>query len=109
MNILLLVDPDIPVPPLLYGGIERIAYMLSMAYRRLGHQVTVMAGPNSNVPCVLEVFGKNGHGKSSIARLKEIFEVWKFLCFHRGRFDLIHNFGRLIYLMPILNDSVKKI
>ena len=35
--------------------------------------------------------------------------AWKFLWQHRNNFDLVHNFGRLAYLLPILHHPVKKI
>lgn len=36
MKILLINDPGIPVPPKLYGGIERIVYQLANQYTNLG-------------------------------------------------------------------------
>ncbi len=50
MRILLTADPEIPVPPLLYGGIERIIDSLIIEFRRLGHQVALAAHRESCVP-----------------------------------------------------------
>lgn len=41
MKILLIAEPGIPVPPKLYGGIERIVYQLANQYMALGHEVTL--------------------------------------------------------------------
>jgi len=50
MRILLLMDPFIPVPPENYGGIERIVFDMATEYVKMGHGVTVVAGPNSKSP-----------------------------------------------------------
>ena len=47
MRILLIVDPDNPVPPTHYGGTERVADLLAHEWSRLGHIVDLLAGPGS--------------------------------------------------------------
>src|ERR1700759_4886350 len=47
MRILLIMTPGIPVPPVLYGGVERVVYLLAEEYNRLGHEVTLLAGAGS--------------------------------------------------------------
>ena len=47
MNILLTVDPEIPVPPKGYGGIERIGDRLAKFYQENGHRVFLLAHPDS--------------------------------------------------------------
>lgn len=110
MRILLVMDPDLPVPPPLYGGHERLVAMFIEEYSRLGHEVTLLAGPNSKAPAVY-FFGKNNSdlNKNSIQRGVELFQAWKYLYKNADQFDLIHNFGRLAYLLPVLNKPVKKI
>ena len=39
MKILITVDPEIPVPPTNYGGIERIVSSLSEEFTKQGHEV----------------------------------------------------------------------
>jgi hypothetical protein len=51
MNITILADPRIPVPPKLYGGIERIVDMLMRGLVGRGHHVTLFAHEDSDVPC----------------------------------------------------------
>jgi glycosyltransferase involved in cell wall biosynthesis len=103
------MDPGIPVPPTLYGGHERLVYLFAEEYRKLGHEVTLLAGPESRCSGKTITFGTNDLSRSKLVRLKEAYFVWKYLHRNRDNFDLIHNFGRLIYLLPILNSPGKKI
>jgi len=109
MRILLIMDPGIPVPPPLYGGHERLVYMFAMEYRRLGHEVSLLAGPDSDIMGTVHTFGINDLQRSKTQRSKELVKAWAFLYNNRNKYDLIHNFGRLLYLLPILNCKVKKI
>jgi len=103
------MDPGIPIPPPLYGGHERLVYMFAEEYKKMGHTVYLLAGPSSNISGTVHSFGINDLKRSKLQRLKELFVAWRFLYKRRNDFDLIHNFGRLAYLMPILGSPVKKI
>mgnify|MGYP001112028886 CR=1 FL=1 len=123
MNILLIMDPGIPVPPLKYGGIERIVYLLANAYVEQGHQVTLLAGPASHCNGKTVTFGTNKLNGATWSRIKAIAFVWAFLIRSNlgpiltGKtvqrpspaFALIHNFGRLAYLLPVFRSSSTKI
>jgi glycosyltransferase involved in cell wall biosynthesis len=109
MRILLIMDPGIAVPPIYYGGIERIVYLLAQEYHALGHKVTLLAGPNSHCSGETITFGENNTERSKYAMYKEILFVWQYLRKNRKNFDLVHNFGRLIYLLPLINQQVNKI
>ncbi|MEO8886318.1 MAG: glycosyltransferase family 4 protein [Mucilaginibacter sp.] len=109
MRILLIMDPGIPVPPLLYGGHERLVDLFAGEYTRLGHQVTLLAGPDSHCTGTTVTYGINDLDRSKKQRNKEVWFVWNYLRKNHKNFDLIHNFGRLIYLLPVLNAPVKKI
>ncbi|HZX57187.1 MAG TPA: glycosyltransferase family 4 protein, partial [Mucilaginibacter sp.] len=109
MKILLIMDPGIPVPPQQYGGHERMVHLFASEYQKLGHEITLLAGPDSSCNGTTITFGKNDLDRPKSERNKEIFFVWKFLWKNRRNFDIIHNFGRLIYFLPILNSPVKKI
>jgi glycosyltransferase involved in cell wall biosynthesis len=109
MRILLIMDPGIPVPPTFYGGHERLVYLFAEEYTRRGHSVTLLAGPSSYCNGTTITFGVNNLKRSNQFKYKEIIFVWKYLYHHQKKFDLVHNFGRLIYLMPILNSRLKKI
>jgi glycosyltransferase involved in cell wall biosynthesis len=110
MRILLVMDPGILVPPKEYGGHERLVYMFAKEYRRQGHEVHLLVTTGSKIEgCTVHDFGKEGFPPNKWDARKAIPVAWKFLFKHRNEFDLIHNFGRLIYLLPILNHPVKKI
>ena len=109
MKILLLMDPGVSVPPKLYGGHERLVYMFAEQYIQMGHSVTILAGPDSYCSGKTICFGKNGLPKSKFQSLWEVLIAWKYLYLNHGKYDLIHNFGRLVYLIPILNKPVQKI
>lgn len=108
MRILLLMDPFIPVPPEHYGGIERVVYDIACRYVQEGHEVTLMAGPNSKSPGRLIIYGKNGALNPSID-LKLMTEVYLELRREIKKHDVIHNFGRLVFLAPFLKHRIKKV
>ncbi|RYY70628.1 MAG: glycosyltransferase family 4 protein [Chitinophagaceae bacterium] len=106
MKILLTADPEIPVPPLLYGGIERIIDMLVNVYVDQGHDVTLVAHPDSNVPCRLIPWkGRNSQGlKSMLVNTAQLSShVWK------EKYDVVHSFSRLAYLTPLLPSHTAKV
>ena len=98
------------VPPKGYGGIERIVAMLAKEYQLQGHEVHLFVTGGSYVDgCIMHTFGRPGFPPKKMDALKAIPVAWKFLWQHSSDFDLVHNFGRLAYLLPILNGPVKKI
>jgi glycosyltransferase involved in cell wall biosynthesis len=103
------MDPGIPVPPVLYGGHERLVHLFAEKYQKLGHEVTLLAGPNSYCSGKTITFGINDLDRSTGAKNVEIAFVWKYLYNNWHKYELVHNFGRLIYLLPILNKKVNKI
>ena len=109
MKILLIMDPGISVPPKLYGGHERLVSLFAKEYHEAGHEVTLLAGPESECEGTTVTFGVNDLERSNWQKSKETLFVWKYLLQNGNKFDLIHNFGRLIYLLPILNFKAKKI
>src|ERR1700751_5164266 len=94
LRIAITVDPEIPVPPLLYGGIERIVNMLVRGLVQRGHEVTLFANPDSQVPCRLLPYPRL-QSQSKIDTLANLWHVSQAI--HRGHFDLVHSFARLAY------------
>ena len=106
MRIALTADPELPVPPRLYGGIERIIDMLARELSRRGHQVTLFAHPDSETEAELIPWpGRSSHSRldtlrNSATLLKEV---------SRRRFDLVHSFSRVAYLLPLLPLPIPKL
>lgn len=110
MRILIVMDPGILVPPKGYGGHERLVAMFARQYHKLGHEVELLVTPGSEIEgCLVHPFGTEGFPPLKWDALKAIPDAWGFLYANRHKYDLIHNFGRLLYLLPILNTPVKKI
>jgi glycosyltransferase involved in cell wall biosynthesis len=110
MKILIVMDPGIMIPVKGYGGHERLVEMFAKEYHRLGHEVHLLITSGSSVEgCTVHDFGKEGFPPNKWDARKAMPVAWKFLWQHRNNFDLVHNFGRLAYLLPILHHPVKKI
>lgn len=108
LRVLLVMDPLIPVPPLHYGGIERVVADLADELGRRGHAVTLWAAPGSRSPGSVEPFGHPGEwtrwsNARNVATLSARFFAGA------ARFDLVHNFGRHAYLAAVLRDPLPKV
>ncbi|MCW8141872.1 MAG: glycosyltransferase [Planctomycetota bacterium] len=102
MRLALTVDPCLPVPPRGYGGIERVVDLLVRGLVARGHEVTLVAHPESATPAQeLIPYGVPPHA-SRRARARELAQVGRALWRGRRRFDVVHSFGRLAALVPIL-------
>ena len=53
MKIAMLAEPYVEVPPQKYGGTERVIYFLIKGLMERGHEVTLLAPGDSQVPCKL--------------------------------------------------------
>ena len=108
LRILLLMDPFIRVPPELYGGIERVIADLAAGLHRRGHQVTLWAAPGSRIPGTVEPFGRESEW-TPWSNIRNTATLTARFWVRPGRFDLIHNFGRLAYLVGILRWNLPKV
>lgn len=106
LKIALTADPELPVPPRLYGGIERIVDMLARGLAARGHEVTLFAHPESATAGRLRPWkGASSHSRTDTFRN----------AVHLGRavaqesFDIAHSFSRIAYLAPILPIGLPKI
>lgn len=110
MKILIVMDPGILIPVKGYGGHERLVEMFAKAYHRAGHEVHLLITSGSTVQgCTVHDYGKVGFPPKKEDARKALMVGCVFLWKHRNDFDLVHNFGRLAYLLPILNHPVKKL
>ena len=106
MHVALTCDPEIPVPPKLYGGIERIVDMLARGLVARGHTVTLFAHPDSaTAGRLLPWPGSSSQSKADTIRNAAT------LARHvaTDRFDLVHSFSRIAYMLPILPLRLPKL
>ena len=105
MTIAITADPKLPVPPRLYGGIERIIHMLVEGLIEREHDVTLFAHEDSEVPCRLVPYG----GTDPQAVLDTVRNTLSVSRLALDSPDVLHSFGRLAYLTPLLPLHFPKI
>ena len=105
MHIAITADPMIPVPPLLYGGIERIIDMLARGYEERGHTVTLFAHRDSNTAGRLVPYGGE-HPSKLLDVARNTVSISRLAV---NRPDVLHSFGRLATLLPLLPLGIPKI
>ena len=106
LRVFVTADPMLPVPPRLYGGIERVIALLIDGLMRRGHTVTLFAHPESTVACDLVPYtGGSGESWSETVAHGSIIAREAV----RRSPDVIQSFGRLAYLLPLLPFPVPKV
>jgi glycosyltransferase involved in cell wall biosynthesis len=106
VRIALTVDPELPVPPIYYGGIERIVDMLARGLVARGHEVTLFAHPESACPVAKICWP----GRRSGATLDTLLNAATLArCAAGQHFDLVHSFSRIAYLTPLLPLPIPKL
>lgn len=101
MNILLIADPHIPVPPSHYGGAERIVALYAEEFARLGHRVNLLAGAGSRS------FGGRlyRHVAPSLSYRSRAYRKLRFQLqslWAARDCDVVYNHGRFDYLESLL-------
>jgi len=100
-------DPEIPVPPARYGGIERIVDVLVCGLAARGHDVHLFAHPASTAPVPLVPY-RGRRSQSLWDTVRHSVQIWRQVQ-RLPRVDVIHSFGRLAYLLPVLRSSIPKV
>jgi glycosyltransferase involved in cell wall biosynthesis len=106
LSVAMTVDPEIPVPPTHYGGIERIVGMLIDGLLTRGHQVTLFAHPDSRVSCDLRPYPRH-RSRAAVDLCRNAWHVSSHVL--KGRYDVVHSFARLAYLLALLPLSIPKL
>ena len=101
MRVVITVDPYIPVPPTLYGGIERVVDFVVRGLVDRGHEVKLIAHPDSAVDVPVIPYGTPPHFTRA-ARARELMQVGSALWSLRNHTDVILSWGRLAALAPVL-------
>jgi glycosyltransferase involved in cell wall biosynthesis len=99
MKILLTCDPEIPVPPLGYGGVERLVDGLAASYQKMGHKVYLLANKKSDCKFALQIFPWPANSslgfKNIIINARALQAI-----ITKIKPDVVHSFSRLLYMYP---------
>lgn len=108
MKILFTVDPEIPVPPENYGGIERIVNGLISEFAAKGHEIYLLANKHSRAPCATHIEGWKGHNsRNKYDSFQNSIQLLKYTKKYKPH--IIHSFSRLLYVYPLLATTKFKI
>jgi glycosyltransferase involved in cell wall biosynthesis len=105
MKILVTGDPELPVPPRLYGGIERVIALLVDGLVERGHEVTLVAHADSRTSARLVAYRSDGPAVASGPR--RATSIARAALSHRPQ--VIHSFGRLATLAAVLPWRLPKV
>lgn len=106
MRIALTADPELPVPPTYYGGIERVVDMLARSLAARGHEVTLFANADSSCP-VRRIGWPGANSASRVDTIRNAATLARNVV--GGRFDIVHSFSRIAYLSPLLPLRIPKL
>ncbi|MBI9061926.1 MAG: glycosyltransferase [Marinilabiliaceae bacterium] len=99
MKILISTDPEIPVPPALYGGAERVAYGLIKGLKKEGHEIILLANKASKAPEVDKLIGwKKELSIGFWNILINAFQLFKVI--KQEKPDVVYCYSRILYLYP---------
>ena len=104
MYVAITADPMLPVPPHLYGGIERVIDMLARGLVARGHRVALVAHADSHTAGQLIPYATEQPG--GVGAVRNALSVARLVA---RRPDVVHSFGRLATLAPLLPLGVPKI
>ncbi|MBE9008232.1 glycosyltransferase [Fortiea sp. LEGE XX443] len=107
MRILLTADPELPVPPKLYGGIERIVDLLVTGLQARGHTVGLVAHADSTSPANHSFSWRGKRSQNKFDALQNIITLWSAV--QQFQPDIIHSFSRILYLLPLLPFDIPKV
>ncbi|HEY9824592.1 MAG TPA: glycosyltransferase, partial [Stenomitos sp.] len=107
MRILFTADPEIPVPPRHYGGVQRLVDSILRGIQAKGHVVGLVAHPGSESPA--NAFyawpGLNSQDRWDTVWNTRALQT----AVRRFRPDVIHSFSRLWYMLPLMASPLPKI
>ena len=101
MRILLIADAVLPVPPVTYGGAERVVHLFGKEFTEMGHKVDLMAAKGScSFGSRLYHHKAPGTGLMSRARRKTLFQLQSLWAARDC--DVVYAHGRVDYLQALL-------
>lgn len=106
MKILLTADPELPVPPPLYGGIERIVDALARELAARNHEVALVAHRDSTATNRLYAW-PGVKSQRAMDSARNAAALWS--AARDFKPDVLHSFSRALYLLPLLRGKIPKI
>ena len=107
MRILITADPELPVPPKLYGGIERIVDLLITGLQSRGHEVGLVANAESTSNSSAFFAWKGRRSQNKLDTLQNMFTLSSAV--KKFKPDVVHSFSRIFYMLPILRSLLPKV
>jgi glycosyltransferase involved in cell wall biosynthesis len=107
MRILVTADPEMPVPPSFYGGIERVIYLIVTELQKRGQIVGLIAHKDSTTPADQFFPWPGLLSQKKFDVLRNTNTLWNVVKTFQP--NLIHSFSRILYLFPHLFSSIPKI
>lgn len=106
MRIAQIAPPWVSVPPIGYGGVERIVSQLTEELVRRGHEVTLFASGDSKTSAHLSSYypkaiGNDGSKKGDMVSLLHAMPAFV----HASQFDIIHSHDRMSLLLGLLTKT----
>jgi glycosyltransferase involved in cell wall biosynthesis len=107
MRILVTADPEIPVPPIGYGGIERIVDALVRTLQTGGHHVGLVAHRDSTCPADIRFDWRGASSQSMRDTIQNAAALRRAIATFQP--EVVHSFSRLAYLLPELPTRLPKV
>lgn len=107
MKILITADPELPVPPTLYGGIERIIDVVVRGLQQKGHHIALTAHRESTCPANRAFVWSGVRSQALVDTVHNTRDLWSSV--REFQPDIVHSFSRLQYLLPLLGSALPKV
>lgn len=107
MRILVTADPELPVPPRLYGGIERIVDVLVKGLEARGHTVGLAAHRESTCAASRLFPWPGARSQDAVDIVRNTAALHA--AARQFRPDVLHSYSRALYLLPLLPTRLPKI
>lgn len=109
MRIAIVAPPYLPVPPVGYGGTERIVSLLTEGLVEAGHDVTLFASGDSQTKAKLISIFPKAIGNSGFQKNSELLPLLQYreCLIRQDDFDIIHNHGQYLGLFTFEHAKPK--
>jgi len=107
VRILLTADPELPVPPTLYGGIERIVDALARGLATRGHDVALVAHRDSTCAAGRLFPWPGRRSQNAVDAIRNAMALRRAVGAFRP--DALHSFSRVAYMLPLMRSRLPKI